>query len=73
MVIVAALCATPYACGSVDGYSPHKHVYLMKTKDEALDALKDYCCHVGTPKQVLTDKDKVFISNPFTSLHLLVT
>jgi transposase InsO family protein len=54
-----------YACVFVDGYSRHKHVYLMKTKDESLDALKDYCRHVGTPKQILTDKDKVFIGNPF--------
>ena len=53
------------ACIFVDGYSQHKHMYLMKTKDEALDALKDYCCHVSTPKQVLTNKDKVFIGNPF--------
>ena len=48
-----------------DDYSRHKHVYLMKTKDEALYALKDYCRHVGNPKQVLTDKDKAFIGNPF--------
>jgi hypothetical protein len=54
-----------YACVFVDGYSRYKHVFLMKTKDQSLDALKDFIRHVGKPKQLLTDKDKVFVAGSF--------
>ena len=54
-----------YACVFVDGYSRYKHVFLMKTKDQSLDALKDFIRRVGKPKQLLTDKDKVFVAGQF--------
>ena len=38
---------------------------MMKTKDEALDALKEFVRAVGKPAELLTDQDKVFIGNPF--------
>ena len=47
-----------YACVFVDGYSRHKHIYLMKTKDESLDALKDYCRHVGMHTETNTDRQR---------------
>ena len=47
-------------------------MYLMKTKDEALDTLKDYCRHVGLPKQVLTDKDMLIHMSIHVSMHMSI-
>ena len=50
-----------FAVVFVDGFSRYKHAYMMHTKDEALDAIKDFVRQVGKPRRLLTDKDSVFI------------
>ena len=36
----------------------------MKTKDESIDAIKEFVAQVGKPKELLTDQDKCYTGNP---------
>ena len=54
-----------YAIGFVDSFSRFSKVYFMKTRDEVLDKLKQFCADVGKQGTLVSDGCGEYISNEF--------
>ena len=51
-----------YAIGFIDSYSRFATVYLMRTRDEAPEKMKQFVADVGRPRTLVTDGAKEYTS-----------
>ena len=54
-----------YAIGFVDSFSRFSKVDFMKTRDEVLDKIKQFCADVGKPGILVSDGGGEYISKEF--------
>ena len=58
-----------YAIGFVDSCSRFCKVYLMKSKEEALEKVQEFFADVGKPRILVTDSASEFVSKEIKSWY----